>query len=266
MGWIIAGAIIAVILILLMTSVRVRFDYSDPGELRLKISWLFVTLVRVPAKTKKQKRRDKEAEKDVKTAAVDAAEDSKAFETSENQPDSGKSPQPGNESGSAAKTKPQKQSRSAKSARSAKPAKPAKSAKPKSQKLTLSDIFALVKLVWDSLGKPLKRVLKATRIRGFRLAIDVGGDDAAEAAINFGKTNMAAGAALAFLDGCFTLSEPEFNITCNFNGEETRTECGFTAKLTLIAALAFLFWALGRLVRNYMSRKDAAAAVEKLRK
>lgn len=263
MGWIIAGAIIAVILILLMTSVRVRFDYSDPGELRLKISWLFVTLVRVPAKTKKQKRRDKEAEKDVKTAAVDAAEDSKAFETSENQPDSGKSPQPGNESGSAAKTKPQKQS---KSARSAKPAKPAKSAKPKSQKLTLSDIFALVKLVWDSLGKPLKRVLKATRINGFRLAIDVGGDDAAEAAIKFGKTNMAAGAALAFLDGCFTLREPEFNITCNFNGEETRTECGFTAKLTLIAALAFLFWALGRLVRNYMSRKDAAAAVEKLRK
>lgn len=52
MGWIIAGAVVAVILILLMTSVKVRFDYSDPGELRLKISWLFVTLVRIPAKTK----------------------------------------------------------------------------------------------------------------------------------------------------------------------------------------------------------------------
>ena len=54
MGWIIAGAVVAVILILLMTSVKVRFDYSDPGELRLKISWLFVTLVRIPTKTKKQ--------------------------------------------------------------------------------------------------------------------------------------------------------------------------------------------------------------------
>lgn len=30
MGWIIAGAVVAVILILLMTSVKVRFDYSDP--------------------------------------------------------------------------------------------------------------------------------------------------------------------------------------------------------------------------------------------
>ena len=120
--------------------------------------------------------------------------------------------------------------------------------------------------MWDSLGKPLKRLLKATRINGFRLAIEVGGDDAAEAAIRFGRTNMAAGTALAFLDGCFTLREPTFDITCKFNGEDTRTECGFTARLTLIAALAFLFWVAGRLVRNYMSRKDAAAAVEKLRK
>jgi len=251
MGWIIAGAIIAVILVLLMTSVRVRFEFSDPGELRLRISWLFVTLVRVPAKTKKQKRRDKKAEKDVKSAAKDAA-DAEKLKSADDKPP--------NESVSAAKTKPQKQSAPAKSSKSV------KTPKPKSQKLTLSDIFALVKLVWDSLGTPLKRLLKATRVNGFRLAISVGGDDAAEAAINFGKTNMAAGTALAFLDGCFTLREPKFDVTCNFNGEDTRTECGFTAKLTLIAALAFLFWAVGRLVRNYMSRKDAAAAVEKLRK
>ena len=132
--------------------------------------------------------------------------------------------------------------------------------------MRLSDIFALVKLVWDSLGKPLKRLLKATRVTGFRLDISVGGDDAADAAIKFGKTNMAAGAALAFLDGCFTLKDPKFNVTCNFQSEETRTECGFTARLTVIAALAFLFWVAGRLIRNYMSRKDAAAAVDKLRK
>lgn len=240
MGWIIAGAVVAVILILLMTSVKVRFDYSDPGELRLKISWLFVTLVRIPAKTKKQKRRDKKAEKDVKSAAKGAAAQNKPQESRNTQkaqkPEQGKS------------------------------GKPPKSAKPKSQKLTLSDIFALVKLVWDSLGKPLKRLLKATRVTGFRLDISVGGDDAADAAIRFGKTNMAAGAALAFLDGCFTLKDPKFNVTCNFQSEETRTECGFTARLTVIAALAFLFWVVGRLIRNYMSRKDAAAAVDKLRK
>lgn len=262
MGWIIAGAVVAVILILLMTSVKVRFDYSDPGELRLKISWLFVTLVRIPAKTKKQKRRDKKAEKDVKSAAKAAAE----LEKSED-PGGGRTadPQALNESKSAAQNKPQESQKSQKTERG-KSGKPPKSDKPKRQKLMLSDIFALVKLVWDSLGKPLKRLLKATRVTGFRLDISVGGDDAADAAIKFGKTNMAAGAALAFLDGCFTLKDPKFNVTCNFQSEETRTECGFTARLTVIAALAFLFCVAGRLIRNYMSRKDAAAAVDKLRK
>lgn len=258
MGWIIAGAVVAVILILLMTSVKVRFDYSDPGELRLIISWLFVTLVRIPAKTKKQKRRDKKAEKDVKSAAeLEKSEDPGGGRTAD--------PQTLNESKSAEQNKPQETQKSQKTERG-KSGKPPKSDKPKSQKLTLSDIFALVKLVWDSLGKPLKRLFKATRVTGFRLDISVGGDDAADAAIKFGKTNMAAGAALAFLDGCFTLKDPKFNVTCNFQSEETRTECGFTARLTVIAALAFLFWVAGRLIRNYMSRKDAAAAVDKLRK
>lgn len=265
MGWIIAGAVVAVILILLMTSVKVRFEFSDPGELRLKISWLFVTLVRIPAKTKKQKRRDKKAEKDVKSAAKAAAELEKSEDTGGGRT---ADPQTLNESKSAEQNKPQESQKSQKSQKTerGKSGKPPKSDKPKSQKLTLSDIFALVKLVWDSLGKPLKRLLKATRVTSFRLDISVGGDDAADAAIKFGKTNMAAGAALAFLDCCFTLKDPKFNVTCNFQSEETRTECGFTARLTVIAALAFLFWVAGRLIRNYTSRKDAAAAVDKLRK
>ena len=156
MGWIIAGAVVAVILILLMTSVKVRFDYSDPGELRLIISWLFVTLVRIPAKTKKQKRRDKKAEKDVKSSAKAAAE----LEKSED-PGGGRTadPQTLNESKSAEQNKPQETQKSQKTERG-KSGKPPKSDKPKSQKLTLSDIFALVKLVWDSLGKPLKGCLK----------------------------------------------------------------------------------------------------------
>ena len=139
MGWIIAGAVVAVILILLMTSVKVRFDYSDPGELRLKISWLFVTLVRIPAKTKKQKRRDKKAEKDVKSAAeLEKSEDPGGGQTAD--------PQTLNESKSAEQNKSQKTQKSQKTERG-KSGKPPKSDKPKSQKLTLSDIFALVKLV-----------------------------------------------------------------------------------------------------------------------
>lgn len=245
-GWIIAGAIVAVILILLMTSVTVRFEYSD--ELRLKINWLFVDLVQIPAKTKKMKRRDRKAEKDVKSAAAD--EEKLSGET----PDGGTG-------GAGQKSAPKPQSSPEK-----KPKKQKGSTKNSADKLTLKDIRALVKLVWDSLSKPLKRVLKATRIYDFRLYIVVGGEDAAKAAIRFGEVNIAAGSALAFLDGNFTLKKPDYYITCDFLSEETRAECSFTAKLTVIAALAFLLWLAGRAVKNYRARGDAAAAVGKLRK
>lgn len=245
-GWIIAGAIVAVILILLMTSVTVRFEYSD--ELRLKINWLFVDLVQIPAKTKKMKRRDRKAEKDVKSAAAD--EEKLSGET----PDGGTG-------GAGQKSAPKPQSSPEKESKKQKG-----STKNSADKLTLKDIRALVKLVWDSLSKPLKRVLKATRIYDFRLYIVVGGEDAAKAAIRFGEVNIAAGSALAFLDGNFTLKKPDYYITCDFLSEETRAECSFTAKLTVIAALAFLLWLAGRAVKNYRARGDAAAAVGKLRK
>lgn len=251
MGWIIAGAVVAVILILLMTSVTARFSYTDE-ELRLSVRWFFVRIIEIPARTKKQKKRDKSAGKDIKSAAENAAEaagDCEAEKPAE---------------------KPQKDGGSEKAvpAGAGKREKKAAVPKPKQKKtgkLTLSDILALIKYIRDSLWTPLRRLMKAVRVRNFRLDIRVGGDDAAEAAINFGKTNMAAGAAFAFLDGCFTLIDPKFNITCDFTGEDTRTECSCTARVTVIAALAFLVWAVVRLAKNYMSRKDAAAAIDKLR-
>lgn len=246
-GWIIAGAIVAAILILLMTSVTVRFEYSD--GLRLKINWLFLNLMQIPAKTRKMKRRDKKAEKDVKSAAVD--DEKLSGETTDvrtgGAEEKKSSPEPEKSPGKKAK-------------------KPKGSTKNSADKMTLKDIRALVKLVWDSLSKPLKRLLKATRIYDFRLYIVVGGEDAAKAAIRFGEVNIAAGSVVAFLDGNFTLKKPDYYITCDFLSEETCAECSFTAKLTVIAALAFLFWLAGRAVKNYLARGDAAAAVGKLRK
>ena len=238
-GWIIAGAVVAFLLAVLMTSVKVRFEYH--GDLRLKISWLFITLVRVPAKTKKMKRRDKKAAKDAEKTADLAAEESKS------------------ESGDTAEHTAENISGKEKQKSDGKKKKSA-------GKLTLSDIFELVKLVWDSLSIPLKRLLKSTRISGFRLSVTVGGEDAAQTAIKYGAVSAAAGSALAFLEGCFTLKKPDMNIACDFLSEETATECEFTARLTLMAALAFAFWLLGRFVKNYLSRKDAQTALNKLRK
>ncbi len=247
MGWIIAGAVVVVIMILLMTSVKVRFEYSD--GLRLRINWLFITLVQIPAGTRKQKRRNQKTEKAAESVAETEASDTEKLseEAAEKSSDSSAK---STESAGAAKKK------------QSAPEKPVK----KKNRVGLSDIWEIVKLVWDSLSKPLKRLLKATRIYSFRLRVVCGGDDAAKAALNYGRISAAAGVARAFLEGNFTVMNPDFDISVDFMSEETTAECSFTAKLTPIAAVAFLFWVVGRAVRNYMQRDKAKIAIDKLRK
>ena len=181
MGWIIAGAVVVVIMILLMTSVKVRFEYSD--GLRLRINWLFITLVQIPAGTRKQKRRNKKAEKAAESVAETEASDTEKL-SEEAAEKSAESSAQSTESAGAAKKK------------ESAPEKPAK----KKSRVGLSDIWEIVKLVWDSLSKPLKRLLKATRIYSFRLRVVCGGDDAAKAALNYGRISAAAGVVRAFLE------------------------------------------------------------------
>lgn len=247
MGWIIAGAVVVVIMILLMTSVKVRFEYSD--GLRLRINWLFITLVQIPAGTRKRKRRNQKTEKAAESVAETEASDTEKLseEAAEKSSDSSAK---STESAGAAKKK------------QSAPEKPVK----KKNRVGLSDIWEIVKLVWDSLSKPLKRLLKATRIYSFRLRVVCGGDDAAKAALNYGRISAAAGIVRAFLEGNFTVVKPDFDISVDFMSEETTAECSFTAKLTPIAAVAFLFWVVGRAVRNYMQRDKAKIAIDKLRK
>ncbi len=247
MGWIIAGAVVVVIMILLMTSVKVRFEYSD--GLRLRINWLFITLVQIPAGTRKQKRRNKKAEKAAESVAETEASDTEKL-SEEAAEKSAESSAKSTESAGAAKKK------------ESAPEKPAK----KKSRVGLSDIWEIVKLVWDSLSKPLKRLLKATRIYSFRLRVVCGGDDAAKAALKYGRISAVAGVVRAFLEGNFTVVKPDFDISVDFMSEETTAECSFTAKLTPIAAVAFLFWVVGRAVRNYMQRDKAKIAIDKLRK
>lgn len=247
MGWIIAGAVVVVIMILLMTSVKVRFEYSD--VLRLRINWLFITLVQIPAGTRKRKRRNQKTEKAAESVAETEASDTEKL-SEEAAEKSAESSAQSTESAGAAKKK------------ESAPEKPAK----KKSRVGLSDIWEIVKLVWDSLSKPLKRLLKATRIYSFRLRVVCGGDDAAKAALNYGRISAAAGVVRAFLEGNFTVVKPDFDISVDFMSEETTAECSFTAKLTPIAAVAFLFWVVGRAVRNYMQRDKAKIAIDKLRK
>ena len=82
MGWVIALTIILVIFLLLCCSAAVRVEYF--GEIRVKISYLCFTIMKFPAVKKKNKRKDKKAEKALKaadSAALELAEDKPAADT-----------------------------------------------------------------------------------------------------------------------------------------------------------------------------------------
>lgn len=244
MGWIIAGAVFVVILVLLLCRVTVIFDYN--GDIYLRISYLFFTIVKIPAKRKKTRRRDRKAGK----AAKSALNEAENIETA----DTDKTPD---------ESKIDETKKAAKGASDKKTDGDPEKKKDKSEK-TLNDIFELVKLISDSLGKPLKKLLKRTVISHFALVIVCGGDDAAKAALNFGRMNILVGNALGWIDTFFTLKPvDDLRISVDFQSEKTQTECRCEARLTLIAALAFVFTLLGRAIRYYRAHGKAKSAVDK---
>lgn len=248
MGWFIFGGIVLLIAALLASPVAARVEYG--GEFHLRISWLFVTIFSIPAKTKRAAKRDKKTER----AAADldrAAADTAAAESPKG-------------SGTAGAKK------SAESPQSAdKPAEKARGAaesKPKKGKASLSEIFELVKALADSLGRPLKRLLHRTRIERLRINIVCGGEDAAQAALNFGKMNILVGNILGWTDVFFTLKTPEdIHIDVDFMREDTQAELSFTARLSVFAALAFLLTAFGRAVGHYRKSPSLRAVIQKMR-
>lgn len=241
-GLLIAAAVLLAVLLILVGRVTVIFDYGE--ELYLKVSYLMFTVFRIPAKRKKTAKKDKKAAKSAKKA-VKSAE--KAEEKSEDSADN-KAEQSG-----------EKAEKSVKKA--GKPGgKSTKKSKPE-----LSDILALVKLAADSIGKPLKRALKRTEISHLRLDIVCGGEDAAKAALNFGRMNIIVGNALGWIDSFFTLKAADrINIGVDFQCEQTEYAAYCEVRLSLAAALGFLFSIIGRAVKHYGSHKEAKIALRKV--
>ena len=161
-------------------------------------------------------------------------------------------------------TKPKKQKSPKKKKSKKKTEGEAAEEKPK-KKMSLADIFEVLKLALDSLGKPLKRILKRTIFAHLALRISVGGEDAAKTAIKFGLVNLAVGNALGWLDTFFTLKKPDdINITADFQSEETKIDCYCEISLVAAAALAFVFTFIGRAIKYYFTHNRTRAAIRNL--
>lgn len=255
MGWIIFGGIVLIIAALLASPVVARAEYGE--ELHLKVSWLFVTIFSIPAKTKRAAKRDKKTER----AALDL--DRAAADTAAAESPVQKGSAPAEKSGSPA----DKAKGAEKSGNPAdKPKNAHKPAAGKQDKATLSELFELIKALVDSLGRPLKRLLHRTVIAHLRINVICGGEDAAQAALNFGKMNILVGNILGWTDVYFTLKKPDdIHIDVDFQREDTEAEISFTARLSVFAALAFLLTAFGRAVGHYRKSPSLRRTIQKLR-
>lgn len=133
------------------------------------------------------------------------------------------------------------------------------------KKPALGDIIELVKAGVDSLGKPLKKILKRVEISHLRLNIVCGGEDAAKAAITFGAVNMAVGNLLGWIDTFFTLKPvDELAVNVDFESEQTTAKAYVMVKLTVAAALAFVFTLIGRALGHYFTHKETREAVKNM--
>lgn len=165
--------------------------------------------------------------------------------------------------------KPKKEKKPKKAKKSSKkttePENPEKTEEKPKKKLALADIFEVAKLAVNSVGKPLKKIIKRTIIAHLSLNISVGGEDAAKTAISFGATNFAVGSALGWLDTFFTLKKPDdINITADFASEETKIDCYCEIKLVLAAGIAFFFTFVGRAIKYYFTHDRARASIRNL--
>lgn len=233
MGWIIAGSILAVILILLLCRVTIIADYSE--SLYLKVSYLFITLFRLPAKKLSAK---KQAKKDAKTAEKAAeAEMKKAEKEAEKQ--------------------------AAKEAR--KNETPSEKRRRKKLQLTFEEILDLLRMALDGVGKPLKKLFKRVVFSHLSLDATVGGEDAAKAAVNYGAANILLSTALNLIDVFFTLKAPDdLHIGVDFYKEKTDVSVYCEIRLPLIAAVAFAFSLLGRVIWHYLRHKEVRRPLKKL--
>ncbi len=224
-GWIIAGGILLFILILLGIPVVVHFDYGD--ALRLKVKYLCFTLYQLPAKPKKNKK-PKKQKKFRKAEQGGGAEKSSAFENT-------------------ASPTPVQEEKLLKNVSAAMDEHEKKQFK-KTKNPDLFEILELVKVAVDSLSKPLKKLCRRIKIQNFSIEMICGGDDAAKAALNFGRMNLLITNALGWMGSFFNLKEPYIDINVDFQSEETIIGCSCKIKLSALAALAFVFTFLGRLI------------------
>lgn len=238
MGWLIFIDILLIIVLALMLSVTVNVHLND--EMRIKIRYAGITIFSVSPENEKQKKKQKKQKQHTDNKSRPVSTDDAKPDQKTNKNDAGKP----SKTGSAKKTH-----------------KVEKKADNNGNngllsKLGLSgdtgETIEFVKQLISSASKPVKRLISHIRVSNFYLFITASGEDAAQAAMNYGKINWIVYTAIAVLYEAVKLDVKKIDISADFNSGKTEYELSCKVKLRLGTAIGCVLWFLFRTAKLYL--------------
>jgi hypothetical protein len=265
-GWIIAGSILLVLILIFAQSVKVTAIYDKNPEVRVKI--LFFTLVKVPPDPEKQKKKaakraakeEKKRKKEERKAAIKAAKEAKKHPhgnrallniAEEEEKTSGDKPTEGTGSGENAESAENTQDKGAAKGKKFKP--------PKHKKKLEIPGFDMIRDYIASASPPIKRLFKKIRIRDVYIDYVVGSDDAAKTALKYGGICSAIYSLSAFLRTYMDTKVKEINIEADFSAEKDDIFAYVTVKLRISTAIGCVIWLAVRVLKTYLKYNKSAA-------
>ena len=237
MGWLIFIDILLIIVLALMLSVTVNVHLND--ETRIKIRYAGITIFSVSPEDEKHKKQNKSKEKQKKSPDDKSdnisADNENPVQNTESTPNKAKESKKTHKVGKKADNNGNNGLLS---------------------KLGLSgdisETIEFVKQLVESASKPIKRLISHIRVSNFYLFITASGEDAAQAAMNYGKINWLVHTALAVLYNTVKLNVKKIDITADFTSGKTEYELSCKVKLRLGTAIGCVLWLLFRTAKLYL--------------
>lgn len=107
--------------------------------------------------------------------------------------------------------------------------KPVKKERPKKPKMSKDELFALIKMGLDTLG----RFRRKLTIDYLRIHITIAGGDPFSTAMGYGAANAALSSAIPLAEGAFNITERDFGVSCDFLAEKTDIDFWLTASIQI---------------------------------
>ena len=237
MGWLIFVDILLIIVLALMLSVTVNVHLND--ETRIKIKYAGITIFSISPEDEKQRKPKQKKKNEKLKKSADEKENTQTKSDVK-----------------AAQSKKTDDTDSKAIKKSSQGKENKKDSGGLMSKLGLSgdigETIEFTKQLIESASKPIKRLISHIRVNSFCLFITASGEDAAQAALNYGKINWLVHTAIAVLYNTVKLDVKIIDITADFTSGETKYELSCKVKLRLGTALGCALWLLFRLAKMYL--------------